>query len=182
MALNTTATGTLSAEMKTFYDKLLLERTTPTLQYTNFAQKRGIPKNGGKIIEFRKFAALAVATTPLTEGTPPTLKDLTVTAITATIAQYGDAVGFSDLVSTTTIDPILKETTEILAEQAQETIDEICREVLVAGTTVIYANDATSRTTVGTNDTGWTSQVDVQGAPPADIDYQTGAPTVIGTV
>ena len=153
MALQTTGSGGLSAEMKTFYDRLLLERTTPTLQYTNFSQKRGIPKNGGKTVEFRKFAALAVATTPLTEGTPPTLKDLTVTAITATIAQYGDAVGFSDLVSTTTIDPLLKETTEILAEQAQETIDEICREVLVAGTTVIYANDATSRTTVGTNDT-----------------------------
>lgn len=153
MALQTTLLGGLSVEMKTFYDRVLLERTTPTLQYTQFAQKRTIPRNGGKIIEFRRFAALAVATTPLTEGTPPTLKDLTATAITATIAQYGDAVGFSDLVSTTTIDPLLTETTQILAEQAAETIDELCREVLVAGTTVMYANNATARNNVGTDDT-----------------------------
>jgi hypothetical protein len=32
------------------------------------------------------------------------------------------------------------------------------------------------------NDTGWTSQVNVTGSPPADIDYQTAAPTVSGTV
>lgn len=150
MALQTTASPGLSVQMKTFYDRTLLERTVPDLYYTNFAQTKRIPKNGGKTIEFRRFAALATATVPLTEGTPPTLKDLTSTAITATIAQYGDAVGFSDVVSTTTIDPILTETTEILAEQAAETIDEICRDVLVAGTVVVYASTAVSRVTVGT--------------------------------
>lgn len=148
MALQKTDSAGLSAEMKTFYDRLLLERTTPDLIHTMFSQKRGIPRNGGKTVEFRRFSSLATATTPLTEGTPPTLKDLTVTAITATIAQYGDAVGFSDLVSTTTIDPILTETTEILADQARETIDEVTRDVLVAGTNVIYAGAATSTATV----------------------------------
>ena len=54
-----------------------------------------------------------------------------MTAITATIAQYGDAVGFSDLVSTTTIDPILTETTALLGEESGETIDELIRDVLV---------------------------------------------------
>lgn len=148
MALQTTASGGLSPEMKTFYDRTLLVRTVPNLIYTNFAQQRNIPMHGGKTIEFRRFASLATAVTPLTEGTPPSLKDLTVTAITATVAQYGDAVGFSDLVSTTTIDPLLTETTEILADQAAQTIDEICREILVAGTSVRYAGTATSRTTI----------------------------------
>jgi N4-gp56 family major capsid protein len=149
MALQTTGIGGLAPEMKTFYDKVLLTRTVPTLIHTSFAQQRRIPLNGGKIIEFRRFANLATAVTPLTEGTPPSLKDLTVTAITATVAQYGDAVGFSDLVSTTTIDPLLTETTEILADQAATTIDEITREVLVLGTSVRYASTAVSRVTVG---------------------------------
>jgi N4-gp56 family major capsid protein len=153
MALNTTASGGLSDEMKTFYDRQLLIRTVPKLLHTKFAQKRTIPRRGGKTIEFRKFDGLAVATTPLTEGDPPTLKDLTVTATTATIAQYGDAVGFSDLVSTTTIDPILTETVEILAEQAAETIDEVVREVLVAGTTVQYAGGAANRAAITASDT-----------------------------
>lgn len=159
MALQTTGSAGLSDEMKTFYDRLLLERTTPTLIYTMFGQKRGIPKNGGKTVEFRRFSSLATATTPLTEGQPPTLKDLTVTNLTATVAQYGDAVGFSDLVSTTTIDPILTETTEILADQAKETIDEIVRDILVTGTNVNYAGAATSRVTVASTHTLKTAEI-----------------------
>lgn len=152
MALNTTATGTLSAEMKTFYDRVLLERTVPNLLFDSFGQKRTIPMHGGKIIEFRRFSALAVATTALTEGVPPTLKDITVTAITATPLQYGDVVGFSDLVSTTTIDPILTETTVILAEQAAETLDELVRNQLILGTTVQYTAGRVSRVTVAAGD------------------------------
>ena len=150
MALMTTATGTLSDEMKTFYDKVLLTRTVPKLVHTKFGQRKQIPAHGGRIIEFRKFSALAVATTPLTEGVLFTaLKDLTVTATTATVAQYGDAVGFSDIVSTTTIDPLLTEASEILGEQAGETIDELVRDVIAAGTTILYASTAVSRVTVG---------------------------------
>lgn len=152
MALQKTTTAALSSEMKTFYDKLLLERTVPMLLYSKFAQERPIPANGGKIIEFRKFDAIATATTPLSEGTPPSLKDLTMSAITATIDQYGDAIGVSDLLSTTTIDPVLVEITQILAEQAAETIDELVRAVLMTGTTVLYAGAATSVGTITATD------------------------------
>lgn len=139
--------------MKTFYDRQLLTRTVPKLLHAKFGQKKRIPQHGGRIIEFRKFAGLAVATTPLTEGALFTnLKDLTVTSTTATVAQYGDAVGFSDLVSTTTIDPLLKETTDILAEQAAETIDELVRDTISAGTTVFYAGGRTSRVTLAAGD------------------------------
>jgi N4-gp56 family major capsid protein len=155
MALNTTATGTLSAEMKTFYDRVLLERTLPVLLHDKFAQKKTIPQHGGKIIEFRKFSALPVATTPLTEGVPPLLKDLTVTAITATVAQYGDAIGFTDIVSTVTLDPILTETTALLGEQAGETIDELIRDVLSLGTTSLLSSTASAsaaRVNISTGD------------------------------
>lgn len=153
MALQTTASAGLSAEMKTFYDRQLLTRTVPILLHAKFGQQKPIPAHGGRIIEFRKFSGLAVATTPLTEGALFTnLKDLTVTATTATVAQYGDAVGFSDIVSTTTIDPLLEESTDILAEQAGETIDELVRDTIVAGTTVFYAGGRTSRVTLAATD------------------------------
>ena len=151
MAIHTTASADLSPEMKVFYDRALLRRTVPTLVHSNFAQKRTIPRNGGKTIEFRRFAPLATAPTPLTEGTPPTPKDLAVTAITATIDQYGDVVSFTDLVSTVTIDPILAETTKILAEQAAQTIDEVMRDVLVTGTQVRYASGVANRAAVAAN-------------------------------
>lgn len=142
MALQLTTSTGLEDTMKVFYDRVLLERTLPILIYDKFAQRKRIPMHGGLVVEFRKFLGLATATTPLTEAEPPSLKDLTMTAQTATVAQYGDAVGFSDLVSTTTFDPILTETTTVLAEQAAETIDEIIRASVVAGTTVYHANGA----------------------------------------
>lgn len=140
MALVTTGDAGLAPEMKVYYDRRLLTRALPILLHSKFAQKRGIPKRGGKTIEFRKFATLGVAKTPLTEGVPPAGKSLEVTNITATVEQFGDFVAFSDLVATTTIDPLLEETTDLLAEEAGETIDELVRDELVNGTNVIYSD------------------------------------------
>ena len=54
----TTGTSTLSAEMKTFYDKTLLDNAEPQLVHDQFGQERNIPAHGGKTIEFRKFSSL----------------------------------------------------------------------------------------------------------------------------
>lgn len=81
--------SSLSPTMQTYYDKKLIMRLLPTLVHMKYAQKRPIPKNGGKVINFRKFSPLAVATTPLTEGVTPAGNSLTITEIEATLAQYG---------------------------------------------------------------------------------------------
>jgi N4-gp56 family major capsid protein len=153
MGLQTTGSAGLSVEAKTFYDRQLLERTVPKLLHTKFGQVKSIPDKGGKTIEWRKFAALSTATTPLVEGTLYNdLKNIVVTAITGTVDQYGDAVGFSDVVDVVSIDPLLAETTKILAEQASQTIDEITRDALNAGLTVEYANLAANRAAVAAGD------------------------------
>ena len=82
----------LAAEMKTFYDKTLIELAGPALVHDQFAQKRPIPRNGGKTIEFRKFNALPKALKPITEGVTPNGSRLTVVPVTATVDQYGDYV------------------------------------------------------------------------------------------
>jgi N4-gp56 family major capsid protein len=139
--------------MKTFYSRDLLERTVPKLLHGMWGQMKDIPRNGGKTIEWRKFDGLSTATDPLVEGTLYTdLKDLTVTAITGTVAQYGNAVGFSDYVDTVAIDPLLAQTTKILSENAAQTIDELVRDVLAAGTNVLYANGAANRAAIAAND------------------------------
>lgn len=133
--MNTTTN--MSVEIKTFYDKLLLERCLPNLPFLKYGQKRPIPKGNGKTIEFRKFNSLAPATTPLTEGTPPTAKNLSVTAITATVDQYGDVVEVSDVLDDTAIDPIITETIELEGEQAGLTLNTVVANVLL-NTTSVY--------------------------------------------
>lgn len=136
--LQTTLLGGLSAEMKTFYDMTLIDEAQASLVHDQFGQKRPIPKNGGKTIEFRKFAALAKATTPLTEGVTPDGKGLTVTTITATVAQYGDYITQSDVLELTSLDNTILEATKLLGRQAGLTLDTIVRNVLHSGTNVTY--------------------------------------------
>ena len=143
---NTTGND-LSPEMKTFYDKALLKFARPNLVHDQFAQKRNIPRNGGKTIEFRQYSQLAKATTPLTEAVTPNGQNLNVTAITATVAQYGGYITLSDVLMLTAIDNNLMEAIELLGDQAGRTLDTITREVLVAGSNVLYAGGTVSART-----------------------------------
>jgi N4-gp56 family major capsid protein len=138
MNVQTTGTSALSAEMKTFYDMTLIDLAEPELVHAQFGQKRPIPKNGGKIIEFRQFSSLPKALTPLTEGVTPNGRNLTVTAKTATVSQFGDYITVSDLLELTSIDPVIVEATKLTGSQAGRTLDTIVRNILVGGTNVYY--------------------------------------------
>ena len=136
--LQTTLLEGLTPEMKTFYDMTLIDEAQANLIHDQFGQKRPIPANGGKTIEFRKFAPLAKATTPLTEGVTPDGKSLAVSTITATINQYGDYITQSDVLELTSIDNTIVEATKLLGRQAGLTLDTVVRNVLNSGSNVTY--------------------------------------------
>ena len=136
--VQTTLLTDLSAEMKTFYDMTLIDEATSNLVHDQFGQKRPIPANGGKTIEFRKFAPLAKATTPLTEGVTPDGKSLAVSTITATVNQYGDFITQSDVLELTSLDNTILEATKLLGRQAGLTLDTVVRNVLQGGNNVTY--------------------------------------------
>lgn len=140
----------LSPEMKTFYDKALLKFAKPNLVHDQFAQKRNIPKNGGKTIEFRRYSQLPKALHPLVEGVTPDGQNLNVTTVSATVDQYGGYITLSDVLLLTAIDNNLMEAIELLGDQAGRTLDTITREVLCSGTNVIYAGGAQGRTAITT--------------------------------
>ena len=129
----------LSPEMKTFYDKNLIREAQASLVHEQFGQKRPIPKNGGKKIEFRQFASLPKALTPLTEGVTPAGNKLSVSTIEAEVAQYGDYIEQSDVLELTSIDNTIVEATQILGNQAGLTLDTIVRDIINSGTNVSYA-------------------------------------------
>ena len=137
--LNTNTLTALSIENKTFYDMTLIDEASPELVHDQFGQKRPIPANGGTTINFRKFASLPKATTPLTEGVTPDGKSLNVTDITAEVKQYGDYIVQSDMLELSSIDNTIVEATKILGRQAGMTLDTITRNILQSGTNVFYA-------------------------------------------
>lgn len=137
-----TTQESLSAEMKTYYEDTLIDNAEPKLVHDQFGDKYPIPKNNGKTIEFRKYAALPKALTPLTEGVTPTGNSLSVSTKEATINQFGDYIKLSDMLQLTTIDNNVVQSTKLLGSQSGRTLDTITREIVNAGTNVIYADKA----------------------------------------
>ena len=124
-------------EVNNYYVRTLLERLLPLLVHTKFGQVTDIPrKSGSNTIKWRRYNSLSAATTPLTEGTTPDGSQLSVTDITADVLQYGDFLLITDVVDYESQDAVLTEANQVLGEQAGLTLDELARNVLVAGTTV----------------------------------------------
>lgn len=149
MADVTTGRVQIPAEVNNFYDRNLLIRAIAFFVHTQWAQVKDIPQNAGTdTIKFRRYGNLTAATTALTEGVTPAGSQLSVTDITAQALQYGDFVTLTDKVSYETLDPLLTETSEILGDQAGDTLDQLTRDVILAGTTLQYASTAAARTDI----------------------------------
>lgn len=139
----TTSSGAgndLSTQLRTYYDRTLLQNAKPKLVYGQFAMVRPIPKNGGQTINWRRFDKLAPATTPLVEGKTPLASKLNVNKVEATVKQYGAYYILTDWLQLTAPDPILTEAARNLGDNAGETYDIIDREALMLGTNVYYGD------------------------------------------
>lgn len=143
-----TDTSVIDPGVANFYDRRLLRKAFPRLIHLLYAQTRDLPANDSTVIKFRRYSLLTAATTPLTEGVTPSGSQLSKTDISATIQQYGDYITLTDKLLFTTTDPVLNETNSILAQQSGNTLDQLARDVMIAGTTIQYASTAAARTDV----------------------------------
>ena len=142
---NTTGDTGLSAESKTFYDMTLIKLTEPQLVHDQFGQKKPIPQGKGMTIAFRKYESLPKSLTPLTEGVTPNGQKLTMSEVSATIAQYGGFIELSDLLEMVAIDNNQLEAMELLAGQAGRTLDTITRDVINGGSNVVFGGGKAAR-------------------------------------
>lgn len=141
---NKTTDASLSQEMRTYYSDYLIDNAEPELKHDQFGQKRPIPKNGGKTINFRKYDPLPKLMKPLEEGITPDGQQLSMSDLEAKVHQYGGYVTLTDMLLLTAVDNNLVEATALLGSQAGRTGDTVTREVINGGTNVQYGADAVS--------------------------------------
>ena len=176
---NTTTTTGMKQEIKTYYERRLIELAEPKLVHDQFGDSYPIPANNGKTIEFRKYDSLPKATTALTEGVTPEGQAMTVTTITAEVKQYGGWVPVTDVLQMAALDNNIVQATKLLASQAGRTLDTIVRDVLVGGTNVIYAPKIAASTGAATEVTQRTG-LDATSVLTPDLIFQ--AATVLGAM
>lgn len=138
--------NSLSSLMKTFYDTELLENARAELYHTQFGKKQGLPRNKGKIMEWRKWNTLPNAP-ELTEGVIPTGQKFGQSSMTSEIASYGMYVPVTDQLELHAVDDVILGATEELGASAGSTEDVLVRNVIVGGTNVLYANDGGTEVT-----------------------------------
>lgn len=138
----TTVYGDISPRTAAYAMPQMLMRGQPHLVFEKFGQSFPMPNNSTKVAKFRRYNALDNTPAALTEGVSPSGKALTVTDVTATLAQYGDFVRWSDVIQDTHEDPVLQEAMGVIGEQAAQVIERVRFDILKAGTNVFYANGA----------------------------------------
>lgn len=146
MAMNTNKTTSasggnmLSHTMQTYYDRKMILDMKPKLVHYQYGQKRPLPLNSGKQVQFRKWTPFPAATQALTEGVVPDGQSLSMTQVTQTISQYGGYVAVSDLLDMTALDPVVNDSVELMADQGALTVDTLTRDAMHMGTNVLYAS------------------------------------------
>jgi N4-gp56 family major capsid protein len=140
-------------EVDAVYNKELLFRATHLLVHDKWAKKSSLKGNSGSnLMRFRRYTTLTSSTTPLTEGTTPADTQIAQTNFTVTLNQYGAYATITDRISYESVDPVLLETVGIMGDQMGQSLDDITRDVIHAGTQVQYTGGRVSRVTVATGD------------------------------
>ena len=132
-------TDDLSPTMKTYYKTGMLKNAKPKLVYAQLGKKQPLPSRSGKTVEWRKMNTFPDVP-ELTEGVIPAGQNMGMIAITVAITQYGMYTAISDLLQLTATDPILTEAAEGLGDAGGRTNDKLVRNVLMAGTNILFAD------------------------------------------
>lgn len=150
MATNLTTAftdGTASDATQSFFNTLLLVRGTYALIHQVPVKKYNLARRQGKTMIWRRYDALSLATTALSEGQNPGGLSKSKTDVAATIQPYGAFIEDTDMVIDTQPDAQTTENVELLGQQMGETFDQLYRDEYATATNIIYTS-GTSTVTV----------------------------------
>lgn len=109
--------------------------------------------NGADAIKFASVPDLAAATTPLTEGSPPTAVAMTSDAVTVDTQQYGNLVSITDLAKIKSPFELTATARERLSRNAAVTVDQLVRDdIALAGTPYFAESGTTARSGLDSDD------------------------------
>jgi N4-gp56 family major capsid protein len=145
MGVSPVSTSDLAA-INVYFSKDLIPRNLSNWVVYKFADlSKDIPQKSGQRMTFKKFASLADATTPLTEGVTPAGSKPTASTIYVDVSLYGDFIPFTDVFELTQDSPDLVEFNKLLAEQSSNTFDVLTFSALGGGTVYRRANGRVNR-------------------------------------
>jgi N4-gp56 family major capsid protein len=152
MADALTTTGVVTWD-QTAYDMLTYPALRPELHFDQVATVKPTRQSmPGAAVVFNQTADLPIVSTAIDESTDVDAVALSDSQVTLTLAEYGNAAKSTAKLRGTSyigVDPVVLEK---VAYNAGISVDTIARDVLKAGTNVLYTGAATARNTVTPSD------------------------------
>lgn len=150
---NMTKTGSLSSGATTAFEQLayFALRSQPMLEMVCDVKSTNQTHQGASV-QFTIYDDLNRAISPLTEGEEITPVALSDSNVTVTLAEYGNAVVTSAKLRGQSFMNVDADAANIVGYNMANSMDQIVHDLLVAGTNVAYAGDATSRATLDAAD------------------------------
>ena len=161
----------LTPQLIEVYDKLRLETIPPNMIWSKYGQERFVPSGTGARQTFvYRWKNLGVATTPLTEGVTPGGSTVQREKVQMGVEQFGDYISYTDLLDLFDVMNVKSEFLDLQDVQAGRTLDNVCRDGLVGGTNVVFANAAADRAAIIT-----AAGLDALDGLPTEADYARAA-------
>ncbi len=148
-----TTTTTLDDQVKTAFDQTayFALRSQPLFEMIADVRSTAQSHNGSGV-QFTFYADMAQATTALTEATDVTAVALTDSAVTVTLAEYGNAVITTAKVRGTSFLNVDADAANIVGYNMADSMDKIVSDIANAGTNVSYSGGAANRGAITTGD------------------------------
>ena len=145
MATPTVTTSTLDDQVKTAFDQVayFALRSQPLFEMIADVRSTAQSHNGSGV-QFTFYADMAQATSALTENSDVTAVALTDSAVTVTLAEYGNAVITSAKVRGTSFLNVDADAANIVGYNMADSLDKIVSDVVNGGSNVTYVGQ-TSR-------------------------------------
>lgn len=141
--LNTT--GTLAPEVSTYYEKVFLKRADYEYVAKEGGQIRTHASNEGRTVNFTRYTPLAINTTPLGEGSNPSLSNITASTIAVTLSEYGQSIQVSKFLSLVSIDKNMAEKISLVGQNMGQSLNRLVLNELNNGT-AYFANGKNTST------------------------------------
>ena len=138
-----TTTATLDDQVKTAFDQTayFALRSQPLFEMIADVRSTAQSHNGSGV-QFTFYADMAQATTALTEATDVTAVALTDSAVTVTLAEYGNAVITTAKVRGTSFLNVDSDAANIVGYNMADSMDKIVSDVANGGTNVTHVGQA----------------------------------------
>jgi N4-gp56 family major capsid protein len=144
--------STYATDVSTFIQKEKLPLVQRQLVMYQFGQALRLPKQRGLTYTATRYDRTNLPIAPLSEGVPPTGETIPIAQVSVTAQQWGDTITVTDIADFSIEHPLFVTAKDLIAMNAQETLERNTCNALMANTQINYVNTRGARASLVAGD------------------------------